>query len=378
MIHRITALDPAEVQGEALQLILKEELTSALFFDIETTGLSADTAFVFLIGCICYEDDQWTLHQYMIRFVQEERQLLSGFFDLAGHFRTLIHFNGNHFDLPFLNKRAKAIGLFSPLPNLDSCDLYQRYRPLKKILSLTHMNQRSLETWVGWNRADELSGKDMIGTYWSYSVKGDEDTEQLLLGHNRDDLLGMLQILSLEGYLSVSRGELLPAVTAEETSDHVALALQFSPVLPLPRPLSLSSKIFQDSDLPADAPGSPACYSLFLKGREGTLLVPIFKGRLNYYFPDYKNYCYLPMEHQVIHKSVASFVDKKYREPATPQNCFTEKSGKFLPQPELLFAPSLRESFDSKTVFFCYEKDFCTKKEDLYCYVQILLKELFK
>ncbi|MCD7725798.1 MAG: ribonuclease H-like domain-containing protein [Clostridiales bacterium] len=46
------------------------KLTDCLFFDIETTGLSAETSFIFLIGCIGYEDDSWKLHQFFIRIVQ--------------------------------------------------------------------------------------------------------------------------------------------------------------------------------------------------------------------------------------------------------------------------------------------------------------------
>lgn len=58
-------------------------LKSCLFFDIETTGLSASTSFIFLIGCISFENGKWILHQFFIRMVQEEKQLLSSFFELT-------------------------------------------------------------------------------------------------------------------------------------------------------------------------------------------------------------------------------------------------------------------------------------------------------
>ncbi len=381
MIHINTALSPEEAglcSGLPVQSITEGRPESALFFDIETTGLSPDTAFVFLIGCICQEDGQWRMHQFLIRFVQEERQLLSAFFSLAGHYPILIHFNGNRFDLPFLCRRAEAIQMDFPLPDADSRDLYLRYRPLKKLLGLSHMNQRSLEDWVGWHRTDELESREMIARYWSYSVNKDKETEALLLGHNRDDLLGMLRVPALEAYQSLGLGLIRPEVTGEPSQNGSALTIQFETELPLPRPLTLSRKLFPDSSLTADAPKTPAGLTLSVRGGEGAIRIPIFTGRLRYYFKDYKNYFYLPMEHQVIHKSVASFVEKRFREPATPQNCFAEQSGRFLPQPEELFSPALRESYDSKAAYFSYRPDFCSKKQDLCAYAQTLLRYMIQ
>ncbi len=380
MIHTVTPLEPEEIRlctGAPVRTITDDHPESALFFDIETTGLSPDTAFAFLIGCICYEDGQWTLQQFMIRFVQEERQLLTSFFALVKKYQMLIHFNGNRFDIPFLNKRAAAILLDSPLAACTSVDLYLRYRSLKNLLHLAHMNQHSLEEWVGWHREDELSGRDMVGKYWSYSVNGDKETEGLLLKHNRDDLRGMLRVPAMEGYLSLSAGKILPEITAGQTRDYSALNLHFETTDALPRPLSRSKEIFPGSHQPADPSGAPAGYCLSVQKSSGTLRVPIFTGRLRHYFPDYKNYYYLPVEHQVIHKSVASLVDKNYRRPATPENCYAEQSGRFLPQPEVLFTPVLKENNDSQVLFFSYSADFCTKKEDLRTYTQALLSYLF-
>ncbi len=381
MIHTKTRLEPEEeelINGQAVQSVLKSDPKNALFFDIETTGLSADTAFVFLIGCISFEEGGWNLNQYMIRFVQEERQLLTSFFEQAEKARILVHFNGSHFDIPFINKRASLIGMDSNLSSLSSVDLYLRYRPLKNLLGMKRMNQSSLEAWAGWERKDELSGKDMIGKYWSYSVNKDKETETLILGHNRDDLKGMLRVFALEGYLTLSRGEILSEVRAKEEYPGSFLSLSFTCPLPLVRPLTVTKEIFPDGPLPSDSSGSPARYALFVKESEGSLTVPIFTGRLRHYFSDYKNYYYLPVEHKVIHKSVASFVEKEYKEHATPENCYVEQTGRFLPQPMELFTPPLKENYDSKALFFSYENGFCAKKEDLYVYVQALLKFIFQ
>ena len=50
-----------------------------------------------------------------------------------------------------------------------------------------------------------------------------------------------------------------------------------------------------------------------------------------YFYPDYKNYSYLPDEDYAIHKSCAIYVDKAHRVPARPETCYTRKTGEFLP-----------------------------------------------
>ena len=45
---------------------------SAIFYDIETTGLSRYTASVYLIGAVRYEKNQWILYQWMAENAEEE------------------------------------------------------------------------------------------------------------------------------------------------------------------------------------------------------------------------------------------------------------------------------------------------------------------
>ena len=58
--------------------------------------------------------------------------------------------------------------------------------------------------------------------------------------------------------------------------------------------------------------------------------VPIVEDELHYFFSDYKNYYYLPEEDIAVHKSVAAYVDKAYRENAKAYNSYSKKRSIFV------------------------------------------------
>ena len=86
------------------------ELQDALFFDIETTGLSRDYHKVYLIGSLCIQDGKFLFCQWLAEKETEEGSVLSSFFSYACRFTTLISFNGNRFDFPFLQSRMSHLG----------------------------------------------------------------------------------------------------------------------------------------------------------------------------------------------------------------------------------------------------------------------------
>ena len=52
-------------------------LSDFLFLDIETTGLGAEQASVYLIGCIYHQADGWNLIQWMDTTGSQEKEILS-------------------------------------------------------------------------------------------------------------------------------------------------------------------------------------------------------------------------------------------------------------------------------------------------------------
>ena len=91
---------------------------------------------------------------------------------------------------------------------------------------------------------------------------------------------------------------------------------------------------------------------LLLSGRTVRLRVPVYEMAPYYFFEDYKNYYYLPVEDKAIHKSLATFVSKEFRKPATRETARQQKSGSFLPQVTEQIGPPFRFRHADELCFF--------------------------
>ena len=88
------------------------------------------------------------------------------------------------------------------------------------------------------------------------------------------------------------------------------------------------------------------------------ILIPLYEGELKYFYDNYKDYFYLPEEDMAIHKSVATFVDKQYRERAKASNCYTRKKGTYLPQLTTIMSPTFKLEHKDKVSYFELTQDF--------------------
>lgn len=344
-----------------------------VFFDIETTGFRPGTSQLYLIGAAVSDPKSglgsWTITQWMASQPGEEEALLNAFRDFLDPSRTLVHFNGKKFDLPYLEEKYALHQIPSPFSHMKGVDLYRDFRPLKSFLKLERMNQKSLEDFLGVNREDLFDGGQLIPVYRQFIRSGSQELLAPLLLHNREDISGMIRLTALYSYWKLFedagmdppfpgrriQGELL---THQDGAREVLLTL------PLESPVSVPVSHM-----------SPLGY-FSLGGDQAKWLIPVREGSLRYFFPDYKNYYYLPNEDQAMHKSVAVYVDKQFRQPATRENCYIKTSGLFLPQPEELFSPALRENCQEKQLWFSLTEDFLQDQGKLAQYLASLLGTL--
>lgn len=80
-------------------------------------------------------------------------------------FDTVIHFNGNSFDIPFLTERGKKYNLEFDFDNYQSIDIYKPVSKLNHILKMENNKQKSFEKLLGINRSDPFSGGDLIEVF---------------------------------------------------------------------------------------------------------------------------------------------------------------------------------------------------------------------
>lgn len=341
---------------------------SILFVDIETTGLSPATASIYLLGCCFYENGQWMIRQWLCEQPSEEKELLQAFIDHLTHYETLIHFNGNTFDLPFIEKRASVHELSVSFDGMNGIDIYKRIYPYRHFLRLSNCKQKTLEEFLSIHREDIYSGGELISVYKSFCASQDVDAMEVLLQHNRDDVYGMIRLLPMLSYADFFNETLtVRKVESNITKDAFGktqkeILIYFSLNTTLPKSISCHGN---------------DCY-FSGRGNEGVIKIPVFSEEMKFFYSDYKNYYYLPNEDMAIHKSVSTFVDPAFREKATAATCYTRKTGEYLPQWEYLFEPFFKREYDSKALFFELTDSFKENRDAFSKYASHILSMMMQ
>ena len=341
---------------------------TAFFLDIETTGFSPKTASIYLIGGCYYKNSRWNLIQWFADTLEAEKEILLTLFAFLRPYKTLFHFNGNSFDLPFILGRCKKYGISESFDGFYGLDIYKRISHCKHFLGLPNCKQKSIEGFLKLSREDLYNGGELISVYKEYLVHRDSQKEEVLLLHNRDDLKGMLEILPILSYADLFN---LPVKTTKVQSNSYVdlngkkqqeLILRIKLSSPVPVPIS-----YHAND----------CY-VTLEKELGAIRVPVYTEELKYFYDNYKEYYYLPAEDMAMHKSVASFVDKNHRQAATASTCYTRKYSSYLPQWDYLFHPFFKREYKSPLLFFELTEEFKTNRKDFSSYASHLLQMLGK
>lgn len=343
-------------------------LDKLLFIDIETTGFTAKSSSLYLIGAAYFYSGCWHIKQWFAENYNDEQSVLNDFFSFARDYTHLVHFNGNNFDLPYLLQKCEMYKLPHNFDKFEGIDIYKRISPYKSFLHTPNCKQKTLEELLGIDREDIYSGGDLIGFYHEYVRNPNKETCHTLLLHNSDDMKGMLLILPLLAFYDLFNSPIkAKKVQSNQFVDyhgHNRRELLMKLELPTPLPMSISNL-------------SNGCY-FSGEGTEGILKVPVFEEEMKYFYSNYKDYYYLPEEDTALHKSVASFVDKEHRTQATAATCYTRKYSTYLPQWDIFTEPFFKRNYKSKELFFELT-DNMKKDRDLFaCYAQYLLGKMAK
>ena len=228
------------------------------------------------------------------------------------------------------------------------------------------MKQKSLEKFLDIEREDKYSGGELIQIYLNYTEQRSEEALSQLLLHNYEDILGMTMLLPLlsycrlfeEGFEVTSYKKNIYAAFDGQQAQELIFTL--SPEFSLPKRFSFSLR------------------QIYLTGfqQQAKLKVPLYQGELKHFYPNYKDYYYLPEEDRAIHKSVALYTDRHYRTKAKATTCYIRKTGIFLPQYQELITPCFKQEYEDKISWFPLTKEFLSSNAQQKNYIAHILKWL--
>lgn len=339
----------------------------SIFFDIETTGFSPLTSTLYMIGCARKSGKYICVDQFFAEKPEEEVLILNAFMEILNQYDTIISFNGVGFDIPFLKAKCDQYKLSEHFQQYHYLDIFKSVSELKFLLKLPNYKQKTIEHFLGLARDDKQSGGELINVYLDYVKQPTEEAYHLLHLHNYEDVIGMIDLLPILSYLELFNGQYtllsvrIDNYHAFDGTSGREMIITMQNDYPVPKRISHKLDDF---------------YLMISKTRT-SIRIPIYEGELRYFYPNYKEYYYLPQEDIAVHKSVASYVDKDYRETARASNCYNRKSGSFLPQSDSVMQPEFRKAYKDKISYFELTDDFCCSDVMLRRYVDHILKYIF-
>lgn len=340
----------------------------SIFFDIETTGFSPASSSIYLIGCLRKQGDNLVIDQFFAETKEDEQEVLSKFMELLHQYKTIISFNGIGFDVPFIKAKCTAYGIEEHLKDFEYIDIFKLISNIKFLLKLPNYKQKTLENFLDIYRDDKFSGGELINVYDDYVKTHSPEAEELLLLHNFEDVTGMLDLIPVLSYLNVLNGgfriketEIAP-FTAYDGKEGQEMIITLENDYIVPKRVSYQ---FKD-------------YYFIIHKNTTKIRIPIFEGELKYFYENYKDYFYLPAEDMAVHKSVATFVDKQYRERAKASTCYTRKTGVFLPQLSTIMSPTFKADYKDKISYFELTTDFSESDVMLRRYVNHIFDHAIK
>lgn len=169
--------------------------------DIEATGLDPSRCKVCLIALLVGTDSGIRITQFLAENHYEENRVLDAAmaFIERENIGYLITFNGQAYDVPFINRRLEWSFSESHLDLFDF-DLFRYLRKGTDLKSrIGSMSQKSIEEHYGIfsDRKDTISGRESVRLFDEYSLTGNSTIEKIILTHNREDVLQLCRLMHL-------------------------------------------------------------------------------------------------------------------------------------------------------------------------------------
>lgn len=293
--------------------------SNLLLLNIETTGLYARSSYLYMAGFAWPEKGHYKACTLLAQSRREEPDILEEIRRITALRPAIRTFGGRTFSYQYLNERyANEHEGILIAENQTGGDLQRKIAPLQEILGLTHIKKTAVEEKAGFRRSGVRTGGELIDIYQSFERTQDEETGKVLLLHSREDLYSLAVLMRLEMFSDFFAGNTGQVViTDEKTRMHAVFSMPAAFLWPV----QINTPFIRGE----------------LSGTEAHLFMPVKEGRLYYFLQGpCRDYYYLPEEDRAVHKSVAVFVDRKYRRRATPDTLYVPKDGRFVQVPPAL------------------------------------------
>lgn len=165
-----------------------------IILDIETTGLDSTRDQLVLLGLITYENDKCYIIQYFAEDNSEERRLLEIYLKMIEN-KKVITYNGDKFDIPFLNMRLDYNKLFPVFP--ETLDIYKLIANHRKYFVFESMKLMDIEKSIGIFRNDPSRYK-VISKLTEDIQKRDKPKPIMI--HNENDIRATEKLANLGEY----------------------------------------------------------------------------------------------------------------------------------------------------------------------------------
>ena len=205
-----------KIGGDVLACLSKDDafrdldLSTALFIDLETTGLSGGTGTIpFNIGLGYYKDEKFWVVQYFLGDLSEEERMIQEmaqfFSDM--NFQSLVTYNGKNFDIPLLETRFILYRQPFPLSDLPHLDFMYPARNLWKHkydnCRLSYLAREVVQT----GRIEDIPSAEIPWRYFRYLQTGNYDLIEPILYHNQEDILSLLGVVIAGASIFIEEGE---------------------------------------------------------------------------------------------------------------------------------------------------------------------------
>ena len=341
-----------------------------LLLNIETTGLSPRNAFVFMIGLGWVENNGWHFRCLLAEKKMDERKLMQNFHQLLHDFSQVLTYGGYSFTYRFLEERWKNYNMSDSFSeNEDSLfqgirqlDIQKFLSPYRHLLPVADIKKSTAEQFIHYKRPEHLAPKELIKCYMAWEISADEALLTQLTDHHSADMIGLLSLYSWSAYVLFFKGDFDSIHHYEAIHNYC----QFHITLKMPVPVQVQEA------------GKKMSFSL--ANNSAVLSIPLFHGELKYFLPGpVKDYYYLPKEDQAVHRSVACYVDKAYRQKATAATCYIRQCGTFLPAADESLQPCFKECYNDDHFYILYDEEkFQTQPDNLKHYLSAMIKSFQK